>query len=210
LDTTEKDVLEVTLNVQGKPVIFNLDTGAEVTALSELVWNYLDLNVPLQTAEICLFGPDHCPLQVLGVTTLLHSHKNNSCTQPIYIIKELKSKVLLGLPAIKELKLLLNMCTVEKSITSHYPSLFTGLGTFARDYTIKLKPNHPPITLCAPRNIPIPLRTKVQTELERMQSLGVISPVHEPTPWCAAMVVFPKDEGAVRICVDLKELNKCV
>ena len=71
MDTTEKDVWEVTLNVQGKPVIFKLDTGAEVTALSELVWNSLGLNVHLQTAEICLFGPDRCPLQVLGVTTLL-------------------------------------------------------------------------------------------------------------------------------------------
>ena len=54
------------------------------------------------------------------------------------------------------------------------------------------------------------MRTKVQTELQRMQSLGVISPVEEPTPWCAAMVVVPKDSGAVRICVDLKSLNESV
>ena len=43
-----------------------------------------------------------------------------------------------------------------------------------------------------------------------MESLGVISPVEEPTPWCAAMVVVPKDSGAVRICVDLKPLNERV
>ena len=43
-----------------------------------------------------------------------------------------------------------------------------------------------------------------------MESLGVISPVEEPTPWCAAMVVVPKDSGAVRICVDLKPLNESV
>ena len=102
------------------------------------------------------------------------------------------------------------MCTVEKSITSQYPSLCTGLGTFAQEYTIKLKPNHQLFALCAPRNILIPLRTKVQTELEPMQSLGVISLVHEPTPWCAAMVVVPKGGGAVCICVDLMPLNECV
>ena len=50
----------------------------------------------------------------------------------------------------------------------------------------------------------------MQTKLERMRSLGVISPVLEPTPWCAAMVVVPKDGGAVRICVDLKPLNECM
>ena len=43
-----------------------------------------------------------------------------------------------------------------------------------------------------------------------METLGVISPVQEPTPWCAAMVVVPKDSGAVRICVDLKPLNESV
>ena len=54
------------------------------------------------------------------------------------------------------------------------------------------------------------MRSKVQCELQRMQGLGVISPVEEPTPWCAAMVVVPKDSGAVRICVDLKPLNENV
>ena len=43
-----------------------------------------------------------------------------------------------------------------------------------------------------------------------MQSLGVISPVEQPTPWCAEMVVVSKDSGAVWICVDLKPLNENV
>ena len=42
-----------------------------------------------------------------------------------------------------------------------------------------------------------------------MITLGVISPVSDPTPWCAGMViVVRKKSGAVRICVDLKLLNK--
>ena len=51
-----------------------------------------------------------------------------------------------------------------------------------------------------------PLRTK--EELHRMQSLGVISPIDKPSPWCARMVVVPKPSGDVRICVDLKPLNE--
>ena len=43
-----------------------------------------------------------------------------------------------------------------------------------------------------------------------MQSLGVISPVDEPSPWCSGMVVVPKPSGDVRICVDLKPLNEGV
>ncbi len=40
--------------------------------------------------------------------------------------------------------------------------------------------------------------------------MGVISKVDEPTPWCAGMVVVPKKQGKVRICVDLKPLNENV
>ena len=43
-----------------------------------------------------------------------------------------------------------------------------------------------------------------------MQNLGITILVEELTPWCAAMVVVPKDSGAVQICVDLKPLNESV
>ena len=43
-----------------------------------------------------------------------------------------------------------------------------------------------------------------------MESMGVISKVEVPTPWCAGMVVVPKRSGEVRICVDLKFLNESV
>ena len=43
-----------------------------------------------------------------------------------------------------------------------------------------------------------------------MEAMGVISKVEIPTPWCAGMVVVPKKDGKVRICVDLKPLNASV
>ena len=43
-----------------------------------------------------------------------------------------------------------------------------------------------------------------------MQQLGVIEKVEQPTSWCSGMVVVPKANGKVRICVDLTRLNKSV
>ena len=43
-----------------------------------------------------------------------------------------------------------------------------------------------------------------------MESLDVISPVTQPSPWSSGMVVVLKVSGRVRICVDLKYLNECV
>ena len=78
------------------------------------------------------------------------------------------------------------------------------------EYRIQLKDNAVPYSLYTPRNVPLPLRDKVQQELERMESMGVISKVDTHTPWYAGMVVVPKKLGEVRICVDLKPLNESV
>ena len=67
-----------------------------------------------------------------------------------------------------------------------------------------------PYAIFTPRNVPIPLRSKVKEELDRMEKMGVIAKVTQPTPWCAGMVVVPKKSGDVRICVDLKPLNEGV
>ena len=50
----------------------------------------------------------------------------------------------------------------------------------------------------------------VKAELERLEKMGVITSVEEPTEWCAGMVVVPKAQGKVRICVDLTKLNNSV
>ena len=38
--------------------------------------------------------------------------------------------------------------------------------------------------------------------------MGVTSRVDEPTPWCSLMVVTPKPNGDVRICIDIIKLNE--
>ena len=43
--------------------------------------------------------------------------------------------------------------------------------------------------------------SKVKEELSQMEQMGIISKVDEPTEWCAGMVVVPKANGKVRICV---------
>ena len=90
-------------------------------------------------------------------------------------------------------------------VTTQFPALFSGLGTLNGDFQIK--PDVTPFALHTPRNVPLLLCKKVKEELSRMESLGVIFKVDVPTPWCAGMVVIPKQNGTVRICVNLKPLN---
>ena len=88
--------------------------------------------------------------------------------------------------------------------------MFDGLGKLEGAYTIKLREDATPYALTTPRRVAVPLLPKVKQELDRMQSLGVITEITEPTEWCAGMVVVPKANGQVRICVDLTQLNENV
>ena len=74
---------------------------------------------------------------------------------------------------------------MKAEIIQWYPSLFEGLGNLREEYEIRLKPDAQPHAIFTPRHVPLPMRAKVQQELERMESTGVISKVDEPIPWCA-------------------------
>ena len=209
LDTIEgaqDNIWEIKVLVEDKLIIFKVDKGAEVTVISEKAWKSLQSDKPLQNPNTFLCGPDRTRLTVLGKIILTLTFNEKHCQQPVYVVKNV-AKNLLGFPAIKALSLLSHVDSFDENIVSLYPSLFRGLGTFAQEYKIQLKANAQPFALNTPRNIALALRPKVHAELERMERLGVITRVSEPTPWCAAMVVVPKSSGAVRICVDMKPLN---
>ena len=209
--TGQKLAWTANIRVGEKDVSFKLDTGAEVTVLSETAYHSLG-KVKLQKPTTVLYGPAQQSLRVMGKFTAELSHKAISATQTIFVIRGLKNN-LLGLPAITSLNLLQQveeMYTEGSDPLTQFPKVFSGLGNLGEAYEIKLKEDAAPRALFTPRRVPIPLRPKVQAELDRMEALGVISRVTDPTPWCAGMVVVPKRSGAVRICVDLKPLNESV
>ena len=76
--------------------------------------------------------------------------------------------------------------------------------------TIKLKAGAEPLCLTTAGRVPFHLMDAVKAELNNMVESGVIRYVTEPTDWCAAMVPVIKKTGAVRICVDVKQLNTAV
>ena len=98
----------------------------------------------------------------------------------------------------------------ENKFVVLYPDLFKGLGTMTGEYHISLREGAKPFALSTPRRIALPLMPKVKQELERMEKMGVIAKVEQPTDWCAGIVIVPKPNGSLRICVDLTKLNENV
>ena len=200
------------IDLNERKTAFKLDTGAEVTAISKIT--HQSLGEPqLAIPEKRLYGPSQQPLNVIGQFWGTFAHKNKRVKQLTFVIDGLKTN-LLGLPAIKAMDLVSRVdATIDSKslIIDNFPSVFQGLGNLGEEYEIRLKPGASPHALFTPRHVPLPLRSKVQEELDRMESIGVILKVDEPTSTrCAGTVVMPKKEGAIRICVDLKPLNENV
>lgn len=75
--------------------------------------------------------------------------------------------------------------------------------------SLKVSPNIKPVII-PDRRMPIAMKPKVKSELKRLEKLGVIQPVDEPTPWVSQVVVSPKEDGNVRICIDPRELKNAL
>ena len=158
-----------------------------------------------------LLGTEKTALHVSGELEAVLAHRKKCTKQNVYVVRNLKTN-LLGLPAMMALEMVARLDTVTRTdeIFNQYSSLFAGLGNLGEPYDIQLQPGAKPHALFVSRNIPLPQRPQVQKELQRMETLKVISKVDAPTPWCAGMVAIPKKDGSVRICVDLKPLNAYV
>ena len=190
---------------------FQIDTGADVSVISEE--QYQKLKVPeLKHSNKSLIGPSQDKLPVCGQFIGTLTYKNSTVTQDVYVVKGLR-KPLIGRPAITALKLVSQVNTVnsyQQKTVNKFPQLFKGLGTIEGEYAIVLKKDAKPYALATPRRIPLPLKGQVEEELKRMEALRVIRKVDVPTDWCAGMVVVPKSNNKVRICVDLTKLNRSV
>lgn len=192
----------------GKRLCSNSDTGAAVTTIPSSAFS-IEKHGTLQRPRKVLYGPGNHRLDVKGCFRGKLTIKKKKTEQVIYVVGEL-SKPLLGLPAIEALILIWHLNTVQaqqEDVKAQYPTVFSGLGKLKEPYKIELEPDAVPYALSLPCRVPLPLRDKVQAELNCMEDMGVISKVTQPTPWCAGIVMVPKPRGKIPIwlCVDLNK-----
>ena len=162
-ESEELNPWSVTLTVNGVPVEFKIDTGADVTVIPvDILWNIPDacLREPTKT----LSGANNKVLQVKGQFT---ATLDREATEEIYAVKRL-TRSLLGRPAIEALALIKRVHAVqtETEIVKQFPKLFRGLGKLKEDYKKVLREDSKPYALTTPRRIAIPYLRKVKAKLD--------------------------------------------
>ena len=198
--------------MNGEMVNFKLDTGADVMSIPESLYNP-ERDGELGKAKKTLLGPSRYALEVKGCFRAEMAARGRTTSQNIYILGGL-DQPLLSRSACEALGLVCRVDAVVGTGTDFraaYPEVFQGLGKLKEPYHIEIEQGATPVALSAPCRVPLPLREAVRTELCRMEEMGVISKVTEPTAWCSGIVVVPKPgKKSPRICVDLTPLNTVV
>ena len=94
----------------------------------------------------------------------------------------------------------------KDQILCEYGDVFEGIGCLPGEYNIEVDLEKSPV-IHAPRKIPVAIRDTVKEELKKMEENGIIARITEPTSWVSSMVVVPKKNNQVRVCIDPRDLN---
>ena len=60
------------------------------------------------------------------------------------------------------------------------------------------------------RRVPFSLRGKLEEKLDEFVELYVITKAEGPTPWISPVVLVPKPNGDLRLCVNMRQANSAV
>ena len=107
--------------------------------------------------------------------------------------------------AVSQTKLPLNQAELVK----RYPLVFQGVGCLNGESLIRLDPQQTPVQH-PPRRVPVALRDRLKSTLDELERNGILATVTEPTPWVSSLVVVPKKDGRLRLCLDPKDLNRAI
>ena len=98
----------------------------------------------------------------------------------------------------------------HEQLVQEYGHIFEGIGTL-KNFEVNLHIDESVRPVAQPaRRIPFHLRQKVSAALDKLEQQGIIEKVDGATPWISPLVVIPKKDGDIRLCVDMRMANRAI
>uniref|UniRef100_A0AAQ4RGR7 ribonuclease H n=1 Tax=Gasterosteus aculeatus aculeatus TaxID=481459 RepID=A0AAQ4RGR7_GASAC len=201
----------VTPLLDGKAVRMQVDTGAAVSLVSEVVYRKKLHHLKPQPAKITLKTYTGEAVPVSGIVTVTVKLNKQKVKLPLYIVKG-SQPALLGRTWLEKIKLNwqeINMVAkvgdinLQGILRKHAAVFKDELGRM-KDITVKLtvKPNSKPKCFKA-RSVPYAIKPKVEAELDKLVKSGVLDLVRV-SEWATPVVPVMKKDGSIRLCGDFK------
>lgn len=211
------------LSINGKDIKMLADSGSPFTLISDKIWeSSFSSQGSLSQTAICPIAYGGKSIDVLGEFQAELCFKDSSAQSIVYVAKD--DTCLLGWHDQGKLGIVLDpndplQVILRKDLTrvlsiretkwkSNFPDVFNDkLGLIKGfKHKIVLKDGAQPI-IHKVRKVPLALKEALKLELEKLCTNDIIEPI-ESLDWVSPIVLARKANGNIRMCVDLRELNR--
>ncbi|XP_054275019.1 uncharacterized protein K02A2.6-like [Macrosteles quadrilineatus] len=214
---SDKYIVSVTIN--GKLQCFEVDSGAKFSLLAKNDFERLHLNVPVEPSRLAFRSYSGDIIKPEGKVSVSVSYKGKQFKGDLHIVPS-GHDALLGRQWIRGLGI--ELCEIDAEMNRPATTLQLQPVNSVEELFEKFAPIFEPKIGCVPnftvslhlrsgakpifnreRNVPHALIDQVNKELDLLENEGIISPVTS-SDWGSPLVVIPKADGSVRLCVDYK------
>ena len=88
-----------------------------------------------------------------------------------------------------------------EDIKTSYSDVFEGLGLLGPELHLEVDETAKPVQM-PPCKVPESLKEPLKAHLDELVALSVIEKVETPTEWISSIVVAPKPNRKIRLCLD--------
>ncbi|XP_031349711.1 uncharacterized protein LOC116175630 [Photinus pyralis] len=219
---TNSDKYVISVLVNNNEINMEVDSGAKFSILPEDKFKALNLNTTLQPSNISFRTYSKNIIPCKGKIEVSVKYKDKTMPLAELYIVPSGHDTILGRDWIRGLKLELKQ--IDTDMESKQQTSFSSVNNVLQiddifqkfsnifeeqigcipniKVSLVLREDAKPI-FTKDRDVPYALRSRVEKELNNLENAGIITPV-TTSDWGSPLVVIPKPDGTVRLCVDYK------
>jgi len=217
--TVNPEPEKVSVNVGGVDLGMMIDSGSTVNIVDSQTWESLKQQEircisrmkRASDHDIFPYGSEK-PLPVKGYFKC-DLKLNGITSEAEFVVLQGKGIPLLSKATARQHKVLhvgVAAISSAQNFVQKYPKAFSGVGKLKdRRIQIHIRPDVTPVAQHL-RRTPFHLRKKVEDKISELIKMDIIEPVEGPTPWVNPVVIVPKPDGEIRLCIDMRRANEAI
>ena len=195
-----------------------VDSGASTNVIDKHLWSELrhekiECVSKKSNKKLYPYGSKQ-PLEVLGTFSAL-TKVGETVVKAEFVVIDGEGEALLGRETavqngVLQLGVPVYSLKSKEEILHDYKGIFEGVGKLTGfQVELHVDPEVPAVAQPV-RLTPFSLQEKVKEKIEELVAMNIIEPVEGPTLWVSPVVVVPKKNDEIRLCVDMRRANEAI
>ena len=219
LDEPRAHPFTTDIEVNGKPITMEIDTGASVSIISKQSQQQLFPAVTVEPSPLALQTYTGERLSVIGRMQVTVRHHDQEKQLALHVVsgngpslmgRDWLQHIQLDWKAIGSIHMQHQTPALQEILTKHAEIFKDELGTIEPFWVSLQVANDAKPRFCKARSVPFATKEEIEAELDLLEKSGILEKV-DHRHWAAPIVAVVKKDGKIRICGDYKlTVNQCL